>query len=158
LQAKTRLGRRIFRLFGHGVPPRELAVSAFGLTFPAPHGVAPAIDVDARALGVLQYLGVGFVSVGPVSERAVSRSLETDPLRIIEASSIVTSEAGAGDGAADLAARIAEARKLEVPIGVALRGDDLAASARAADAIANFFFVPVSAAHDEARLRALREA
>lgn len=157
-QAKTRLGRRIFRLFGHGIPPRELAVEAFGISFPAPMGVAPGIDIDADALAVLQYLGVGFVAAGPAGEARVARSFDADPIRIREALSIATSEAAPGPSAADLARKIAATPRLEVPIAVALRGPDLAAAARAAEGAAHFFFVPAAAAEDEPALSALRKA
>jgi dihydroorotate dehydrogenase len=157
-QAKTRLGRRIFRLFGHGIPPRELAVEAFGITFPAPIGVAPGIDIDADALAVLQYLGVGFVAAGPAGEARVARSFDTDPIRIREALSIATSEGAAGPSAAELARKIAATPSLEVPVAVALRGPDLAAAARAAEGVARLFFVPAAAAEDEPALAALREA
>lgn len=157
-QAKTRLGRRIFQLFGHGIPPRELAVEAFGITFPAPLGVAPGIDVDAESLAVLQYLGVGFVAAGPAGETRVARSFDTDPIRIREALSIATSEGAPGPSAAELARRIAGTPLLQVPVAVALRGPDLAAAARAAEGVAHFFFVPAAAAEDEPALRALRAA
>src|SRR5262245_6724206 len=157
-QAKTRLGRRIFRLFGHGIPPRELEVEAFGIKFPAPLGVAPGIDTDADALAVLQYLGVGFVAAGPAGESPVARSFDTDPIRIREALSIAMSERAKGPSAAELAQEIAETPLLEVPVAIALRGPDLAAAARAAEGAAQLFFVSAAAAQDEPALRALRAA
>src|SRR5688572_29956567 len=61
MQAKTVVGRRVFRLFGHGPPPPEVAVQAMGLTFPAPVGLAPGIEIDGSAVPVMQHLGFGFV-------------------------------------------------------------------------------------------------
>jgi dihydroorotate dehydrogenase len=156
VQSRTRIGRRIFRLFGHGIPPAELAVELFGVRFPGPVGVAPGIDVEAEALGVLQYLGVGFVSAGPAGEGAAPRSFDTDPVRVRDKLAIVTSERSGAPSTVEIARRIAGGPTLEVPVGVALRGPDLAAAARGAEGAADFFFVPASAACDEGALRALR--
>jgi dihydroorotate dehydrogenase len=158
VQSKTAVGRRVFRLFGHGIPPKELEVEAFGLTFPAPHGVGPGIDVDGVALGVLQYLGVGFVVAGPARSIAAERRFELDPVRVAPARAIARSALAAAPSAADLAARISGSRGLVVPIGVALAGEDLAAAARAADSAAAFFVAPASAALDRDALAELRAA
>ena len=48
VQASTAVGRRVFRLFGHGLPPEELKVDVFGLSFPGPTGLGPGIDTDGR--------------------------------------------------------------------------------------------------------------
>src|SRR5262249_42426071 len=127
IQAQTKIGRRIFRMFGHGPPPPEIAVQAFGLTFPTPVGLAPGIDIDGTALAVMQHLGFGFVTGGPVGESALPRLPETDPLRILPAHAIVRSDAAGGPDAATVAARIAAAPELTIPIGLALRGDLLRA-------------------------------
>src|SRR6185437_5324637 len=106
LQARTRLGRRIFRLFGHGVPSGASAVTAFGLRFPGPIGLAPGIDTHGEAIAVLQYLDLGFLIVGPVGAEDVPRRFSADPLRVREASSIVASDEAGAPSAAQVAARI----------------------------------------------------
>src|SRR5262249_9216604 len=123
IQARTRLGRRIFRLFGHGPPPPELAVEAFGLRFPAPVGLAPGIDIDATAIAGMQHLGFGFVTVGPAGDAALAREPGSDPLRIASAHAIARSETAGGPDVATIAARVAAAPELTIPIGIALRGD-----------------------------------
>jgi dihydroorotate dehydrogenase len=47
----------------------RLAVTAFGLTFPNPIGVAPGLDKNALVPDVLLRLGFGFVEVGTVTPR-----------------------------------------------------------------------------------------
>jgi dihydroorotate dehydrogenase len=158
IQAKNALGRRLFRWFGHGMPDSALAVKAFGLSFPAALGVAPGLDIEARAVSVLQYLGVGFVSVGPVGAQESISSEGAEPRRIEDSYSIASSEVAGAPSAAGLSACLAATPAVEVPIGVALVGPDLVAAARALEATAAFFYVPSSAAEDTATLRALRSA
>ena len=52
--------------------PRDpaLRVSALGLDFPGPLGLAAGFDKDARAPDALAALGFGFVEVGTVTARA----------------------------------------------------------------------------------------
>ena len=47
----------------------RLAVTAFGLTFPSPIGVAPGLDKNALVPDALLRLGFGFVEVGTVTPR-----------------------------------------------------------------------------------------
>ncbi len=149
LQAKTSIGRRIFRIFGHGIPPAELAVTAFGVRFPAPVGIAPGIDVDAEALSVLQYLGVGYVAAGPAAATARVRTFDHDPIRIRDALAIARSPRGPCSSASEVARRVAASPALEVPIGIAVDGDDLASAARDASAAAAFVILPAAAGLDE---------
>jgi dihydroorotate dehydrogenase len=51
-------------------PPADLPVSAFGLTFPNPVGLAAGLDKDAEHLDGLATLGFGFIEVGTVTPRA----------------------------------------------------------------------------------------
>ncbi|HZF54265.1 MAG TPA: hypothetical protein VE093_36715 [Polyangiaceae bacterium] len=156
-QAKTRPGRMIFRLFGHGPPPESLAVDAFGLRFPCPVGVAQGIDTEAVAAPVLQYLGAGFIVVGPAGSRALPRRLATDPVRIDDRHAIALCPHASGLRARDLAAKVRAAPDLAVPVGIALRGrgQDLIEAAREAEEAASFFTLPPSCAGDERLLRAL---
>src|SRR5262245_33668375 len=101
IQARTRPGRWLFRLFGHGIPPASLAVDAFGLRFPGPIGLGPGIDVDGKAASVMQHLGFGFLHVGPVGFDALPRRYASDPLRIAQRHTLVASEQAGGPSAAD---------------------------------------------------------
>jgi dihydroorotate dehydrogenase len=158
IQARTSIGRRIFRLFGHGQPPDSVAVRAFGLRFPSPIGIAQGIDTEAIAVSVLQYLGPGFLVVGPVSLTPRERRLEIDPVRIREHCSIASSRTPASLGAAAIAARLKSAPELGLPVGVALAGDDLTGALRASEEAAAFFILPASCAGDEATLLSARGA
>ncbi len=48
-------------------PPADLPVSAFGLSFPNPVGLAAGVDKNAEHLDALGALGFGFVEVGTVT-------------------------------------------------------------------------------------------
>ena len=56
---------------GHFIarPPAELPVSAFGIDFPNPVGLAAGLDKNAEHLDALGALGFGFVEVGTVTPR-----------------------------------------------------------------------------------------
>lgn len=157
LQASTAPGRRLFQLFGHGDPPERVAVTAFGLRFPCPIGIAPGIDIEASAASVLQYLGAGFLVVGPAGRERVERRLSTDPVRIEQHHAIASSPHAGGPSASELAARIRSSPGLGVPVGVALRGAHLCDAIRDAEGAASFFSLPASCAEDAALLRSLRE-
>jgi dihydroorotate dehydrogenase len=158
LQATTAPGRRLFRLFGHGVPRGDHAVDVFGLRFPGPVGLAPGLDTHGRALAVLQYLDLGFLQVGPLGADAVPRRFATDPLRVREAHALVSSEEAAAPSAGEMAARIRTLPGLEVPVGVALRGSRLVESLAALEGTASFFVLPPRCAEDPETLRAARAA
>jgi dihydroorotate dehydrogenase len=141
IQARSVLGRRIFRLFGHGPPPPELAVTVFGLRFPAPVGLGAGIDTHAVSVSVMQHLGFGFMIVGPVGAEAVARAFDADPLRIAEGHALVSSMCAWAPSAREIAARLGAAPELGVPVGVALRGDRLEEAILALDGPAAFYVV-----------------
>lgn len=160
MQAKTHPGRQLFRLFGHGMPPESVAAHALGLRFPCPIGVAQGIDTGAVAASVLQYLGAGFLVVGPAGARALPRRLATDPLRIDERHAIAVSPHASGISARELAARVRASKDLAVPTGIALRGHgpELLEALQDAEDAASFFTLPPACAGDEPLLRALVNA
>src|SRR5262245_60601645 len=102
LQSRTALGRAVFRLFGHGVPPPSVALTAFGVRFPGPVGLGPGIDTDGAAASVMQYLGFGFLMVGPIAPCPIARSPATDPLRLAEIHALVASGQAASPAPADV--------------------------------------------------------
>jgi dihydroorotate dehydrogenase len=157
LQARTAVGRRIFRLFGHGPPPPEVAVDVFGLHFPCPVGLAPGIDRDGHTLSVMQHLGFGFIEVGPLGAKEMLDRAATRPLRITERQTIIESWQARALSAAEATRMIARAPDLGVPIGVALRGDDLVTAVRDAAPQVGFFSLPPGCASSSAlaELRAL---
>ncbi|MGP1667273.1 MAG: quinone-dependent dihydroorotate dehydrogenase, partial [Rhodanobacter sp.] len=50
-------------------PPDDLPVTAFGITFPNPVGLAAGLDKNAEHLDALDTLGFGFIEVGTVTPR-----------------------------------------------------------------------------------------
>jgi dihydroorotate dehydrogenase len=60
---------RLAPLARPAVDDARLAVTAFGLTFPNPIGVAPGLDKNALVPDALLRLGFGFVEVGTVTPR-----------------------------------------------------------------------------------------
>lgn len=57
--------------FAHWIakPPQDLPVSAFGIDFPNPVGLAAGLDKNADHLDALAALGFGFIEVGTVTPR-----------------------------------------------------------------------------------------
>ncbi len=155
IQARTAVGRRGFRFFGHGLPDESLSVTVFGIRFPSPIGLGLGIDTHGVAIPVMQHLGFGFLTVGPAGKDAVPHRYATEPLRIEAQHAIVTSRQAGAPSAAELAAKIDAAPDLISPIGIALRGDDLATAIRASEHAAGFYVLPPSCAEE---LTALRQA
>lgn len=141
MQARTTIGRRVFRLFGHGPPPPELAVTAFGLRFPGPIGLGAGIDTHGVCASIMPLLGLGFHVVGPVEAAAAPRRFDADPLRIPERHAIVTSARAGAPSARELAARLRDAPEVGVPIGVALRGARPEEAIAALDGVASFYVI-----------------
>lgn len=75
IQARTALGRRVFRFFGHGLPDESLSVTVFGIKFPSPIGLGLGIDTHGVAISVMQHLGFGFLTVGAGWQRRGAASL-----------------------------------------------------------------------------------
>ena len=94
-QSRTSIGRRIFRFFGHGLPPEKLNVDAFGIHFPGPIGLASDYGgrniVETCAEGTVNNdlcpvkengTIVGIVSIGDlVSALIGDKELEVEVLR-----------------------------------------------------------------------------
>ena len=156
IQARTALGRRIFRIFGHGLPPERLRIKVFGIDFPGPIGLGPGIDIEGTTIQVMQYLGFGWITLGPAGDVEVPRSFSTDPIRIPVCHGLVQSEDAAAPSCAELAHRIALAADLKIPSGIALRGDNLDRAIADAHDHAAFFTLPSECVNHSNGLRALR--
>jgi dihydroorotate dehydrogenase len=156
IQASTRVGRRLFRLFAPKPPSAEQAVTVFGLRFPSRVGLGPGLDSAATALAVLPMLGAGFVEVGPAGASATRRRFATDPLRLPEQRALVSTRLAAAPSARELSRRIERTPELSAPVGLALSGQGIAEALRAASA-ASFITLPSSIVDDETtRLTELR--
>ena len=65
-------------------PPADFPVSAFGLNFPNPVGLAAGVDKNAAYLDALGALGFGFVEIGTVTPRPQSGNPKPRVFRLAE--------------------------------------------------------------------------
>lgn len=108
-----------------GDDPR-LAVSAFGLEFPNPIGLAAGLDKDGVAIPALAALGFGSVEVGSVTAVAQAGNPRPRLYRLPEDMALVNRMGFNNDGAAQVARRLERLRRLppgdrlrpRTPIGV----------------------------------------
>lgn len=157
IQGKTALGRAVFRIFGHVHPPDDVAVEAFGLRFPSPVGLGAGIDTHGVALSVMQYLGFGFIEVGPATADGCPHRYDTEPRRLADQRAILASDAAHAPAARDLAHAVRDAPALNIPAGIAVRGGDLERAVEDASEHAAFITLPADSVDRLARLRAVTD-
>lgn len=143
-----------------------LARTLFGLRFPNPIGLAAGMDKDGLALPAWAALGFGFVEVGTVTWHAQPGNPRPRLFRLPEHGAIINRMGFNNAGAAALAARLAEAPPLPVPLGVSIGKskitpleraiEDYTASFRALFDYAGYFAVNVSSPNTPG-LRALQD-
>jgi dihydroorotate dehydrogenase len=112
------LGSAVIDFLGHMRPPTRLNQQLLGITFPTPVGLGPDIDVHAAALPALARFGLGFIEVGPVTDRPVPRACPVE--RRPEQQSLHDAEPAANPGVEFLAARLAHTAPLAIPLLVRL--------------------------------------
>jgi dihydroorotate dehydrogenase len=163
--------------------PREV----FGLRFPNPVGLAAGMDKNGVALPAWPALGFGFVEVGTVTWHAQPGNDRPRVFRLAASRAVINRMGFNNDGAAALAARLAELRRAApavgspaVPLGVSIGKskvtpladavEDYLASLRVLYPHGDYFAVNVSSpntpglrdlqdrAHLDDLLAALREA
>jgi len=92
--------------------PASLSVSAFGLRFPNPLGMAAGFDKDAEAAGALLKLGFGFVEVGTLTPKPQQGNPRPRLFRLPRDGALINrmgfNNAGYAAAAARLAARPAD--------------------------------------------------
>jgi dihydroorotate dehydrogenase len=137
-------------------PRTDQAVSALGLTFPTPFGVAAGFDKNATAILGLGALGFGHVEVGTVTAIPQPGNPRPRLFRLIPDRAIVNRMGFNNEGAATAATRVAKTRAVVgrpivgVNIGksrVVAVSDavaDYRVSARAAAEVADYLVVNVS--------------
>ena len=103
----------------------------------------------------MQYLGFGFLELGPSGATAKAPHDDTLPLRIIDRMAIVESAEAPAPSTAELATRIRSAADLAVPVGIALRGPDIVGAIAQAEG-ADYFTIPTP--NDLTELKKYREA
>jgi dihydroorotate dehydrogenase len=156
----------------HVVHDKRLAVSAMGLEFPSPVGLAAGFDKNATRPRALAALGFGFLELGTVTAKAQVENPPPNLFRLPKERALINRLGFPNDGAAVVAARFARVGKLRVPVGfsigksraVEVKADDLgpviADYAEAFDAVrmvADFIVVNVSSPNTK-DLRALQGA
>ena len=87
--------------------PQQTAVSALGLTFASPLGVAAGLDKDAAAVGALGALGFGAVEIGTVTPRPQPGNPRPRIARALADRAIVNAMGFPSAGAEAVAARLA---------------------------------------------------
>jgi dihydroorotate dehydrogenase len=136
-------------------PPTDdarLAVTAFGLTFPNPIGVAPGLDKNARVPDALLRLGFGFVEVGGVTPRPQPGNPRPRVFRLQADQAIVNRLGFNSEGLDAVRARLAARAGRAGIVGVNLgtnkdspdRGADYVALIAALAPVVSYFVVNVS--------------
>lgn len=138
--------------------PAELPVTAFGLRFPNPVGLAAGMDKQAAAVPVWSALGFGFSELGGVTWHAQPGNPAPRMFRAVADRALINRMGFNNPGAQAMAERLALWRKLgrwpNHPVGINLgkskvtplneAAQDYAQSLRALWSLADFFVVNVS--------------
>lgn len=137
-----------------GRPDPSLAVTAMGLTFPGPLGLAAGFDKDAEVVEAIAAVGFGFVEVGTVTAQAQPGNPGPRMARLPADRALVNRMGFNNHGAARAAANLRRPRTTRVPVGanigktkVVAPDDapaDYAASARLLAPLCDYLVVNVS--------------
>lgn len=103
-----------------GADDPRLAVSALGLRFANPLGLAAGFDKDAEAAAALMRLGFGFVEAGTVTLRPQPGNPRPRLFRLVEDRAIINRMGFNNAGIARFAARLARLGPHPVPLGANL--------------------------------------
>jgi dihydroorotate dehydrogenase len=111
----------------------RLSVSAFGLEFPNPIGLAAGFDKNAEVPDAMLSLGFGFIEVGTLTPRAQPGNPRPRVFRLLEDRAIVNRYGFNNDGHANAHARLAARQGRAGIIGV-----NVGANKDSADRIADY--------------------
>ncbi|MFF4624748.1 quinone-dependent dihydroorotate dehydrogenase [Nonomuraea jabiensis] len=108
------------RLLFRALAPRDpaLRVTAFGVHFPGPLGLAAGFDKDAACAEGLAALGFGHVEVGTITAHAQPGNPHPRLFRLVEEHAVINRMGFNNAGAAAAARRLRRARGVPVVIGV----------------------------------------
>ena len=95
----------------------SLAREVFGLKFPNPVGLAAGFDKNAALTDELATLGFGFVEIGTVTPRPQAGNPQPRLFRLPQDEALVNRMGFNNDGAAVVAARLAQRRNRQLIIG-----------------------------------------
>ncbi|HEY8214576.1 MAG TPA: quinone-dependent dihydroorotate dehydrogenase [Methylocystis sp.] len=110
----------------------RLAVSAFGLDFPNPIGLAAGFDKNAEVADAMLGFGFGFVEVGTLTPRAQPGNARPRAFRLVEDHAVINRYGFNNDGHASALARLSK----RDPRGVV--GVNIGANKDAADRVADY--------------------
>jgi dihydroorotate dehydrogenase len=139
-------------LFGR-VDPR-LRVSAFGLSFPNPIGLAAGLDKDAEAFPMFAAFGFGFVEVGTLTAQAQPGNPQPRLFRLPGDRALINRMGFNNHGATAAVTRLAKGGRRSVPLGINIGKtklvqnhdalDDYARSAELLGPLADYLVINVS--------------
>lgn len=92
----------------------------FGLRFPNPIGLAAGFDKNAIATAALAALGFGFIEVGTVTRYAQPGNPRPRLFRLPQDQALINRMGFNNAGAEAMAARLARAPRLPVPLGISI--------------------------------------
>ncbi|MDP2803501.1 MAG: quinone-dependent dihydroorotate dehydrogenase [Phreatobacter sp.] len=101
-----------------GADDRRLAVSAFGLSFPNPIGLAAGFDKHAEVPDAALRLGFGFVEVGGVTPKPQPGNAKPRVFRLVPDEAIINRYGLNSDGVDVVARRLAERSRRSGIVGV----------------------------------------
>src|SRR5579862_4458223 len=110
----------------------RLAVSALGLRFPNPIGLAAGFDKNARAPDAMLKLGFGFVECGTITPRPQTGNPRPRLFRLVEDDAVINRMGFNSEGAANAAARLKVRRRNGI-VGI-----NVGANRNSADRIADY--------------------
>lgn len=161
--------RELVRSWSRVDDPR-LAVSAMGLEFKSPLGLAGGFDKNAYRPRALAALGFGFLELGTVTARAQEPNPPPNMFRLPDDRALINRLGFPNKGAAEVAAHFAEVGSCGVPVGFSIGKSrvvdvepiegaiaDYLASFRAVHPVSDFVVVNVSSPNTK-NLRALQGA
>jgi dihydroorotate dehydrogenase len=154
-QARIPGGPAFFRVLASANPPAKTQVRFGDLCFRSPVGLGSGIDVDGRAALLMQELGLGFLELGPLGARSRRTGPRTNPRRLRHSHALALSGNRGGPAIGDALPRLP---KLEVPLGVRLRGEHLGEEVELASRNADFITLPTGAGGSRTDLREARAA
>jgi dihydroorotate dehydrogenase len=129
----------------------RLSVSAFGLDFPNPIGLAAGFDKNAEVADAMLDFGFGFVEVGTLTPRAQPGNPRPRAFRLVEDRAVINRYGFNNDGHAPALTRLSK-RTLRGIVGVNIgankdatdRVADYVAGVRAFAEVASYFTINVS--------------
>ena len=106
----------LLKILYHYHDPR-IAVSAFGLTFKNPMGLAAGFDKDGKYIEVLESLGFGFIELGTVTPKAQSGNPKPRLFRLKKDQALINRMGFNNEGVDALVHRLKKLKNRDIVIG-----------------------------------------